>query len=95
MAMMVTSMHLIAPVGYLVQTIAQRPFQVPFPARAILCMLNGHSVNGESKNHIKIGHMSHSLPFTLAEGDAAILQRSQDIITGEGKSNVPHPKCKV
>ena len=52
-ATMVTSMHLIAPAAALGPR-CQMSSPGSFPARDILCTLNRHSVNGESKNYVKI-----------------------------------------
>ena len=52
-ATMVTSTRLIAPATVL-SPHCPTPFPSSFPARTVLCTLNGHRVNGESKNHVKI-----------------------------------------
>ena len=52
-APMATSTHLIAPTAVL-GLHCPTSFPSSFPARAVLCTLNGHRVNSESKNHVKI-----------------------------------------
>jgi hypothetical protein len=45
---------LIAPAAVLGPNHWPTSFPSSFPASAILCTLNGHRVDGESKNHVKI-----------------------------------------
>ena len=51
---MATPTHLIAPAVVLGPNHCPTSFLSPFLASTILCTLNGHSVDGESKNHVKI-----------------------------------------
>ena len=52
-ARMVKSTHLIVSAAVLGPNHCPTPFPSSFPARTILCTLNGHSVDGELKNQVK------------------------------------------
>lgn len=53
-AKMATFTHLIAVAAALDPNYPPTSFRSSFPAKAILCTLGGHRIDGESKNHVKI-----------------------------------------
>ena len=63
-------------------------FPSSLSAIVILCTLNGHRVDGESKTTSKSGRRLRNLRYSLAEGDAAILRTEKSGDNGEGKYHV-------